>query len=46
MNTMEVWVCQSFELYGFCTWPSLVVWHGIARWFGGEFFEKNEIRAY
>jgi len=33
-------VDKSFEFGGFCTWPSLAVHHGIARWLGGEFCEK------
>jgi len=37
MNTMKVLVHKSFEFGGFCTWPSVAVHHGIARWLGGEF---------
>ena len=40
MNTMKVFVHESFEFGGFCTWPSLVVHDGIAIWLGGEFSEK------
>jgi len=40
INTMKVLVHESFEFGGFCTWPSLAVHHGIARWLGGEFYEK------
>jgi len=40
MNTMKFLVDESFEFVGFCTWPSLAVHHGIARWLGGEFCEK------
>jgi len=40
MNTMKVLVHVSFEVGGFCTWPSLAVPHGITRWLGGEFCEK------
>jgi len=40
MNTMKILVHESFEVGGFCTWPSLAVPHGIARWLGGEFCEK------
>jgi len=36
----EVLVHESFEFGGFCTWPSLAVHHDIARWLGGEFYEK------
>jgi len=36
MNTMKVLVHESFEVGGFCTWPSLAVPHGITRWLGGE----------
>ncbi|QCE11642.1 hypothetical protein DEO72_LG10g2877 [Vigna unguiculata] len=32
MNTMKVLVHESFVFGGFCTWPSLAVHHGIARW--------------
>jgi len=42
MNTMKVLVHESFEFGGFCTWPSLAVHHGIARWLGGEFYEKMQ----
>ena len=40
MITMKVLVHGSFEFGAFCTWPSLAVQHGIARWLGGEFCEK------
>jgi len=40
MNTLKVLVHESFEFGGFCTWPSLKLHHGIARWLGGEFCEK------
>jgi len=40
MNTMKVLVHESFEFGGFCTWPSLAVHNGVARWLGGEFCEK------
>ena len=40
MNTMKVLVHESFEFGGCCTWPSLAVHHGIARWLGEEFSEK------
>jgi len=33
-------VHKSFELVGFCTWQSWSVHRGIARWLGGEFYEK------
>jgi len=36
MNTMKVLVHESFEVGGFCTWPSLAVPHEITRWLGGE----------
>jgi len=39
MNTMKFLVHETFEFGGFCTWPSLAVHHGIARWLGGEFCE-------
>ena len=40
IKTMKVLVHESFEFGGFCNWPSLAVHHGIARWLGGEFYEK------
>ena len=40
MNTIKFLVHESFEFGGFCTWPSLAVWHGLARWLGGVFCEK------
>ena len=40
MNTMEVLVHESFEFNGFCTGPSLAVWHDIARRLGEEFSEN------
>jgi len=40
MNTMKVLVHESFEVGGFCTWPSLAVQHDIAKWLGEEFCEK------
>ena len=41
MNTMKILVDKSFELYWFWTWPSLAVWHDLARWLGREFCEKK-----
>jgi len=40
MNTIKFLMHESFEFGGFCTWPSLAMWHGIARLLGGEFCEK------
>jgi len=40
MNTMKVLMHESFEFFGFCTWPSWSVHHDIARWLGGLFCEK------
>jgi len=40
MSTVKVLVHESFELDGFCTWPSWSVHRGIARLLGGEFCEK------
>jgi len=40
MNTMKVFVHETFEFGGFCTWPSWSVHDDIARWLGGEFCEK------
>jgi len=46
MNTMKVLVHKSFELVGFCTWPSWSVHHGIARWLGREFCEKMKFMVF
>ena len=46
MNTMNVLVHESFELVGFWTWPRLAVHHGIARWLGGEFYEKMKFMIF
>ena len=35
-NSMKLLVHKSFEFSGFCTWPSLAVWHSLARWLGGR----------
>ena len=43
MSTMNVLVQESFEFGGFCTWPRLAVHHDIARWLGGEFWEKMKV---
>jgi len=43
MSTMKVLVQKSFKFGGFCTWPSLAVWHGLARLLGRVLCEKNEI---
>jgi len=40
MNTMKVFVHETFEFGGFCTWPSWSVYHDIVRLLGGEFCEK------
>jgi len=40
IKTMKVFMHESFEFVGFCTWPSLSVHHDIARWLGGLFGEK------
>jgi len=46
MNTMKVFVHESFEFGGFCTWPSWSVHHGITRWLGGEFCEKLKFLVF
>jgi len=46
MNSMKVLVHENFEFGGFCTWPSLAVHHGIARWLGGEFCEKRKFVVF
>jgi len=43
MSTMKVLVQKSFKFGGFCTWPSLAVWHGLARLLRRVLCEKNEI---
>jgi len=40
MNTIKFLMHESFEVGGFCTWPSWSVHHDIARWLGGLFREK------
>jgi len=40
MNTLKVFVHETFEFGGFCTWPSSSVHFDTARWLGGEFCEK------
>jgi len=46
MNTVKVLVHESFEVGGFCTWPSLSVHHGIAKLLGGLFCEKIKFLVY
>jgi len=46
MNTIKFLVHGSFEVGGFCTWPSWSVHHNISKWLGGVFCEKNEIRGF
>jgi len=46
MNTMKVLVHKSFEFGRFCTWPSGLVHHAIARWPGGEFCEKMKFVVF
>jgi len=46
MSTIKVLVHKRFEFGGICTWPSLAMWHDLARWLGGEFWKKNEIRGF
>jgi len=46
MNTIKVLVHESFELCGFCTWPSVAVCHGLARWLCGEFCEKLKFMVF
>jgi len=40
MSAIEVLVKKSFTFGGFCTWPSLAMSHGLARWVSGKFWEK------
>jgi len=46
MNTMKVFVHETFEFDGFCTWPSCLVHHNLARWLGGEFCEKTKFVVF
>jgi len=40
MSAIKVLVNKSFKFGGFCTWPSLAVWHGLARWVSAKFWER------
>jgi len=40
INTIKFLVHEIYELSGFCTWPSWLVWHDLARWLSGEFCKK------
>ena len=40
MNTMKVFVHETFEFGGFCTLPGWSVHHGIARSLRGQFCDK------
>ena len=40
MKSIKFLVHESFEFWGFCTWPRLAVHHGIARWLVGRFGKK------
>jgi len=40
MNTMKVFMHESFQFGGFCTWPSWSVYHGITKLHRGLFCEK------
>jgi len=46
MNTMKFLVHESFEFGGVCTWPTLLVHHGIARLLGGKFCEKMKFVVF
>jgi len=46
MNTMKILVHESFVFGGVCTWPRLVVHHGIARLLGREFCEKMKFVVF
>jgi len=46
MNTIKFMVHESLEFGGFCTRPSLAVWHGIARLIRGVFCEKLKIHCF
>jgi len=46
INSIKFLVHEIYELSGFCTWPSWLVWHDLARWLGGEFCEKMNIMVF
>jgi len=46
IHTTKVLVHGSVVFGGFCTWPSLAVHHGIARWLSGEFYEKMKFVVF
>jgi len=46
MNTVKFLVHESFEFGGVCTWPRLLVHHGIGRLLGGEFCEKMKFVVF
>ena len=46
MNTMKVLVHESFEVGGFCTWPSWSVHHDIGRWLSGLFCEEMKFVVF
>jgi len=46
MNTIKFLVHECFECGGFCTWPSLAVHHGVARWLGGDCCEKMKFVVF
>jgi len=46
MNTMKIFVHESFEFGGFCTWRSWSVHYGITRWLVGEFCEKMKFVVF
>jgi len=46
MSTIKVFVHESFELDGVCTWPIRSVHLDIARVLGGEFCEKMKFVVF
>ena len=45
-SATKVLVHKSFELCGFCTWPSFAVWQDKAKLLGEMFSQKHEIRRF
>jgi len=46
MSTIKVLGHKSFEFGGICTWPSLSMWHDLARWLGGVFWKKTKFVVF
>jgi len=46
INTKKFLVHEIYELSGFYTWPSWLVWHDLARWLGKQFCEKMKLMVF